>query len=63
MPTMLLQTQLASDNLIWLFAIFAVTWAVFFAYVFFVSRRQHELQIEIRELQLALERREVPGEG
>ena len=57
MPIPLLQT---SSNLLWLFAVFAVTWAVFFAYVFFVSRRQQELQSEIRELRHALERREAP---
>ena len=31
-----------SDNLPYLFAAYAVTWAVFFVYAFFVSRRQQE---------------------
>ncbi len=44
-----------SDNLPYLFAAFAVTWVAFFIYVFFVSRRQHELEREIQELKRALE--------
>ena len=60
MPTTLLATQLASSNLLWLFAVFAVTWAVFFAYVFFVSRRQQEMQNQVRDLRRALEAREAP---
>ena len=49
-----------SDNLPYLFAAYTVTWVVFFIYVFFVSRRQHELEMEIRELRSALEDRENP---
>ena len=55
MPITLLQTQLPSSNLPYLFAAFAVSWAVFFLYAFFVTRRQQELQSEIRELQRVLE--------
>ena len=51
-----------SDNLEYLFAAFAVTWVVFFVYVFFVSRHQRELQREIHELRQALSLRENPGE-
>jgi len=50
-----------SDNLPYLFAAYAVTWVVFFIYVFFVSRRQREMEREIRELRSALERQH-PGE-
>ncbi len=57
----LLQTQLPSSNLPYLFAAFAVSWAVFFVYVFFVTRRQQEMQTEIRELRQALARRESTG--
>lgn len=56
-----------SENLPYLFAVYAVTWAVFFVYVFFVSRRQREMDKEIQELRQALEGHEdseepsVPG--
>ena len=58
MPIVVLQVQLPSSNLPYLFAAFAVSWAVFFLYAFFVTRRQQEMQIEIRELRRVLERRE-----
>ena len=51
-----------SENLPYLFAAYAVTWAIFFIYVFFVSRRQRELEKEIQELRQALELREDPGD-
>ena len=56
MPPNLLQSQLPSGNLPYLFAAFAVIWAIFFAYVFFVTRRQQELRNEISRLRHALER-------
>ncbi len=59
MPIALLQTQLPSSNIPWLFAAFAVSWAVFFLYVFFVTRRQQEMQSQIRELRQALDRQEA----
>lgn len=37
-----------------LFAVFAVTWAGFFAYIFFVSRKQRELNKEIARLKARL---------
>ena len=58
----LLQTQLPPSNLPYLFAAFAVSWAVFFVYAFFVTRRQREMQAEIRELRQTLEERE-PSHG
>ena len=48
----------ASDpeaNLPYLFAVYIITWAAFFAYVFYVSRRQREMQAEIDALKRALE--------
>ena len=59
MPLALLQIELPSPNLPYLFAAFAVSWAGFFAYVFFVMRRQQELQKDVR----ALRRRLQPEEG
>ena len=59
----LLQIQLPSSNLPYLFAAFAVSWAVFFLYAFFVTRRQQEMQSQIRELRQALERSEAAEGG
>ncbi len=50
----LLQTQVPPSNLPYLVAAFAVSWAVFFIYALFVTRRQRELQAEIRDLHRAL---------
>ena len=41
-------------NLPYLFAVFIITWAVFFAYVFIMSRRQRQMQGEIDALKRAL---------
>ena len=46
----------------YLAAAFAVTWAGFFAYAFFVSSKQAELQREIQALRRALERPD-PDDG
>ena len=45
-------------NLPFLFAVYIVTWAAFFAYVFYVSRRQREMQSEIEALKHALDERD-----
>lgn len=58
----LLQTQVPPSNLPYLVAAFAVSWAVFFIYALFVTRRQRELQAEIRELRRALTELE-PADG
>ena len=50
MPFALLQTQLPSENLPFLFAALAVSWLVFFGNAFWVSRRQQDLKREIDEL-------------
>ena len=55
MPIALLQTTFPPANLPFLFAAFAVTWIAFFAYAFFVSRRQQELRKEIAELRGTLD--------
>lgn len=41
-------------NLPYLFAVFFITWAAFFGYVFVMSRRQREMQGEIDALKRAL---------
>ncbi len=45
-------------NLPFLFAVFIITWAAFFVYVFYMSRRQREMQREIDALKRALRERE-----
>ena len=47
------------SELPWLFAVFAITWAAFFAYVFVMSRRQREMQREIDHLKRSLEDRDA----
>ena len=42
------------SELPWLFAVFFVTWAAFFGYVFVMSRRQREMRREIDALRRAL---------
>ncbi len=59
MGIVLLEAHLPPTNFPYLFAAFAVSWAVFFLYAFFVTRRQQEMQSEIRELRQALERQEA----
>lgn len=39
-------------NLPFLFAVYIITWAGFFAYLFFISRRQRELRNELESLKL-----------
>jgi CcmD family protein len=45
-------------NLAYLFAAYAVFWAVTFAFVFRIARRQKSLQKEIESLRRALETRQ-----
>ena len=63
MPIALLQATLPQANLPFLFAAFAVTWIAFFAYAFFVSRRQQELRKEIAELRGTLNQQESEDAG
>jgi len=51
-------TSSPEANLPFLFAVYIITWAAFFAYAFYVSRRQREMQGEIEALKRALEDRE-----
>ena len=50
------------SELPWLFAVFIITWAAFFAYIFVMSRRQRELRHEIDALKNALAEREEKGQ-
>ena len=54
MPFILMQTQPPS-NLTFLFVAFAVTWLIFFAYAFYISRRRQELEREMREIRQNVE--------
>lgn len=42
----------------WLFAVYIITWAAFFGYVFVMSRRQREMRAEIEVLKRALAERD-----
>ena len=46
------------SNLPFLYGVYTVTWATFFAYAFYVSRRQRELRSQIEELRRVLEERD-----
>lgn len=53
------QTNGPESNLSFLFAVFAVTWAAFFAYVFYMAYRGRELRREVEALRQALEEKEA----
>lgn len=44
----------AEANLPFLFAVYLLTWAGFFAYAFYMSRRQREMRRDIKALKQAL---------
>ncbi len=50
-------------NLPFLFAVYIITWAAFFGYAFYVSRRQRDMQGEIDALRRALEDRDRQSTG
>lgn len=50
-----------NTNLGYLFAIYIITWAGFFVYMFLVSRRQRDLEREIRQLKQLVEQRPGPA--
>lgn len=52
------QQRRGESELPWLFAVYAITWAAFFGYVFVMSRRQREMQREIDALNRALQAKE-----
>ena len=45
----------------YLFAAFALTWVAFFAYLFFMSRKERALRQEMEALRRALDEREQRG--
>lgn len=49
------------NNLPFLFAAFAVVWAVFFIYAAYMSWRRQSVQRDLRELQQSIEPSEEPG--
>lgn len=49
-------------SLPYLFFAYLITWAVFFGYAVVMSRRQRELERQVRELRQALEEREKKGQ-
>ena len=53
------QQQRGEAELPWLFAVYAITWAAFFGYVFVMSRRQREMQREIDALKRALQAKDA----
>ena len=60
------QEEQGSDpeaNLPYLFAVYIVTWAAFFGYVFVMSRRRRETQREIEALRIVLAEREGASSG
>ena len=59
-PEVLPQAQRSDPeaNLPFLFAVYIITWAAFFVYIFYVSRKQREMRREIDALQRALTERE-----
>lgn len=44
-------------NLPYLFAVYTITWAAFFAYVYYLSQRQRNLRREVEELKAILAER------
>ena len=45
----------------YLFAAFALTWLAFFAYLFFIARKERALRQEMDALRRAIEEREQQG--
>ena len=50
-------TEDLKSTLPYLFAVYAIAWAGFFAYAFFLSRKRVELEREVKELQQTLNAR------
>jgi CcmD family protein len=53
------QNLRGESELPWLFAVYIITWAAFFGYIFMLSRRQREMRREIDALKRALADRET----
>ncbi len=46
-------------NLPFLYGVYTITWAAFFAYAFYMNRRQRELRRQVDEIKRALEEKEA----
>ena len=60
-PLALAQEEESQDpeaNLPFLFAVYTITWVAFFAYAFYMSRRQADLRREIEAIRQELEERD-----
>ena len=59
-------TDSSSDpeaNLPYLFAVYAITWVIFFVYLYYLSQRQRNLRMEVEELRQILAEKESQAEG
>lgn len=52
-----------AHNIPYLFAAFAIVWAVFFVYLFITSRRQDELEREMESLREEMKERDAGDAG
>ena len=52
-----------AHNIPYLFAAFAIVWAVFFVYLFITSRRQDELEREMESLREEMKGRDAGDAG
>ena len=43
--------QETNSNLIYLFAVFFITWVAFFGYLFFLSKKQQDIMRDVKELE------------
>ena len=50
-------------NLPYLFAVYAITWVIFFVYLYYLSQRQRNLRMEVEELRQILAEKESQAEG
>ena len=50
-------------NLPYLFAVYAITWVIFFAYLYYLSQRQRNLRREVEELRQVLAEKERQADG
>ena len=53
--------ELPSDKLPFLFVVYALTWAVFFIYILVLSRRQQEIEQELKILRRRAEEKKSTG--
>lgn len=52
--------EMPSDKLPFLFAVYVVTWVAFFIYIWFLSRRQQELEEELKTLRRRVDEKKSP---